>query len=516
MFAAVGGRAELEVVATGQGALDPALAGRLEAVGGVRSAVPGIQEQAALLGGEGRTAVLVMGVDPARDGLVRDYEYAAGSPLEAGAGSDVPILLEAAFARSQGLSVGAPVELVTRTGTSRAVVRGLLASGGAAAFNGGAVLFMGLTDAQRLFGYGADVNTIQLVLDDGADRDAVRAAVAGTLPAGLAVQTPSSRGDLAEVYLSPTQSGLSAVSALALVAGGFIIANAFLMSVGERRRQLALLRALGATRRQVTRLLVREAMLLGVAGTVIGLAVGVAAAQVLSVAVGRLLGADLPSLQLSPRPFVVGAVLGPGLALVATYFPPAARLGWPRSRPGRRRPGGDPGRSPSAALCRCGSRRPLHARGHRADRGGRGPLVRQHHLRRLLIGCVVAIPLVVGPLSRGSAWLLVPLLRSEGRLAFRQLDRHRTRTSLTVGVLFVAITVAISMGSSLLGNVRDTVDWYHRTLVGDFFVRGVLPDTATMRAVSMQEHLGPEIAALGGVERVDPLRFVPGSPRAAR
>ena len=128
----------------------------------------------------------------------------------------------------------------------------------------------------------------------------------------------------------------------------------------------------------------------------------------------------------------------------------------------------------------------------------------------MLIGCVMAIPLVVGPLSRASAWLLAPILRVEGRLAFRQIDRHRTRTSLTVGVLFVAIVVAVSMGNSLLANVQDTADWYRRTVVGDFFVRGVMPDIGTNRAVALPEKLGAEIAALPGADRVDPLRFVPG------
>ena len=328
MFAAVGGRASLEVVAQGQGGFDGAVASSLEAVPGVKAAVPAVQEQAALLGGKGRVAVLVMGVDPARDGLVRDYVVQSGAALAAGAapGSPPPVLMEAGFARAQGLEVGSAVRLLTRTGSTEGVVRGLLAPSGAAMFNGGAALFMPLADAQRLFDLGTTVNTIALVLTAGAEREAVRTAVERVLPPGLTVQTPSSRGDLAEMTLASTQLGLSVVSALSLVAGGFIILNAFLMSVGERRRQLALLRALGATRRQVTRLLLREALLLGGLGTSLGLLAGLGASVALTAALSALLGVHLPALKFSPRPFVLGAILGPGLSLVATYVP-ARRAG---------------------------------------------------------------------------------------------------------------------------------------------------------------------------------------------
>jgi len=518
MFAAVGGRASLEVVAQGQGGFDGSVAASLETVSGVKAAVPAVQEQAALLGDTGRVAVLVMGVDPARDGLVRDFAVQSGAAFDAGAPSPAapdsppPVLMEAGFARAQGLEVGSPVRLLTRSGSTEAVVRGLLAHRGAAIFNGGAVLFVPLADAQHLFDMGSNVNTVAIVVADGAERDTVRTAVEQALPAGLKVQTPGSRGDLAEMSLASTQLGLSVVSGLSLVAGGFIILNAFLMSVGERRRQLALLRALGATRRQVTRLLLHEALVLGGLGTALGLVAGVGASVVLTGTLSTLLGAHLPVLQFSARPFVIGAVLGPGLALVATYFP-ARRAGRVTPLEGlvgdAQESGGDGRRIVPyvglalTAVCVAG--------GIGLVTGTIRPSYGSPLFMGMLVGCVMAIPLVVAPLSRASAWLLAPLLGVEGRLAFRQIDRHRSRTSLTVGVLFVAVVVAVSMGNSLLANVQDTADWYRRTVVGDFFVRGVMPDIGTNRAVALPENLGAEIAALPGADRVDALRFIPAT-----
>jgi putative ABC transport system permease protein len=128
----------------------------------------------------------------------------------------------------------------------------------------------------------------------------------------------------------------------------------------------------------------------------------------------------------------------------------------------------------------------------------------------LAAGLVMAIPLALPPLSWLAGRLLAPLLGTEGRLAFRQLDRHPTRTSLTVGVLFVAVIVAISTGSSLLNNVRDTSDWYERTIVGDYFVRGSMPDLGTNSAPALPEDLAARLAAAEGVEAVDKFRFIPG------
>ncbi|MCZ7662349.1 MAG: ABC transporter permease [Thermoleophilia bacterium] len=279
MFDQVAGRAALEVVAQARTPFDPAQAQAVESLPEVEAAVPAISVQAALLHGQERSPVLVLGIDPRVDGLVRDYVLREGALLsdetevkaddlsdEAGAGAPVEALLEAGFARTLGLALGDEARLLTPTGLATLRVRGLLALRGAAVFNNGAVVVLPLERTQRLFDQEGRVNTVQLVLADGADVVAAQERVARVLPPGLIVQRPASRGGLADETLANTELGLSALSALALVAGAFIILNTFLMNVGERRRQLAVMRALGATRRQITRLLLREAILLGSGG----------------------------------------------------------------------------------------------------------------------------------------------------------------------------------------------------------------------------------------------------------
>lgn len=512
MFDQVGGRAELEVVARAGDAFDPAAAGDLGNVEGVEAVVPVVQTQAALLTAEGRASVLVLGVDPERDGLVRDYGMREGTPLAgtaSAAGGPVSVLLEAGYADALGVKAGDAARLLTPTGLRDATVTGLVDSPGAAAFNGGAVLFIGIDDARMLFSL-SGANTLQLVLSPDVSVTDVEERVAATLPAGFLVQAPASRGDIAENSLTNTESGLDSLSGLSLVAGAFIILNAFLMSLGERRQQIALLRALGATRRQVTRLFLREAAVLGVVGTALGLLLGLVASMGLSRAMGGLVGADLPGLTVTWRPFLIGAVIGPGLALAATYVP-ARRAG--RISPleglvsGGIEPAGARGRSWASYLGLV-----LVALSLTVAIGllkGVVPATAAPALFMILVtGCVLVVPLVTPALLRFWAASLAPVLGAEGRLAFRQLERHRTRTNLTVGVLFVAVVVAVSMGGSLLTNVQDSVDWYDRTIVGDYFVRGVIPDTGTMRAATLEPRIGEELSALEGVKAVYPFSFL--------
>src|SRR5262249_47559979 len=117
-----------------------------------------------------------------------------------------------------------------------------------------------------------------------------------------------------------------ALSVVSLAGGAFVILNSFLMNLGERRRQLAILRALGATRRQVTWLLLREAILLGGAGTVLGMGVGVLLASGLVRIYEQLLGAKLPPLELTAEPFLLALFFGPAMTLAATMVP-ARRAG---------------------------------------------------------------------------------------------------------------------------------------------------------------------------------------------
>jgi putative ABC transport system permease protein len=119
----------------------------------------------------------------------------------------------------------------------------------------------------------------------------------------------------------------------------------------------------------------------------------------------------------------------------------------------------------------------------------------------------------LGGLARLAATALYPVLRVEGRIAQRQILRRRVRTTLTIGLLYIAVSTAISLGTTILNCVEDIRTWQAKTFKGDFIIRTMAPDLATGMSPPMPEALGRELKAIDGVANVDSLRYVDASMR---
>jgi putative ABC transport system permease protein len=510
MFERVTGRSSLEIVAPGFAGFDGRFAAGFRSLPGVRAVVGRIQTAASLAGSADTMPALVYGIEPACPDAVEAFPLRAGRPL----GQEEGVLLGAEAAAANGFRLGQAVRLWTPAGPVRLPLVGTLEPNGAAAFAGGAVVCMPLATAQRLFRLTGQVNSVEIVLGDRVQPRDVEPAIAARLPAGLTVQSPGTRGELAQATLLSMEQGLDCLSFVALVAAGFVTLNTFLLNLGERRRQLAILRVLGATRGQVLRLLLGEALLLGLTGTAAGLGAGLALALLLQQGVEQLMGLSLPGLSLTLEPFLLALVLGPGTALAATYFSarrasrrqPRDELLGRHATPGERLPrwAGVAGvlllvvsSVLEAGLCRGWFSMPVTR------------ILLAPGVALFLVGCVLALPLILSPLLAVSGWLLRPVLGVEGSLALRQLARHRTRTGLTVGVLFVAVAVAIAFGNSLLNIVRDLRHWYEQAVVGDFLVRGSMPDTGFLLPTALPETLARDIQKIENVAGVERISFVP-------
>jgi putative ABC transport system permease protein len=126
----------------------------------------------------------------------------------------------------------------------------------------------------------------------------------------------------------------------------------------------------------------------------------------------------------------------------------------------------------------------------------------------ILLGTVLLVQTVLGGLVRAVAWILSPLVRVESRLAHRQILRHRTRSALTVGVLFVASATGLGLAMQILDNVRDVKNWQQRAIVGDFFVRAMMPDMATGLSADLPDEMGEAIRKVPDIANIDTARFV--------
>jgi len=516
MFATVKGRASLEVKAANSGAFSDEIVEKIKQVPGVGTAIGTVEKDSSMsVGSEGKPVRLkVVGVDPETDHLVRDLEVVSGRFV--GAGDE--IMLEADFAAQMDLKVGDTVRMSTphslkgeRPGRKPMTVVGFVKSKGAEALLQTGIVFMPLEQAQIRFLKRGQINAVQIVTKHGYDDEQVRKAVAQVLPEGLEVRPPTGSAQMLQQTLLSTNQGLRLTTAFSLLLAGFIILNTFLMNVGERRRDLAITRAIGATRRQLAGMLIGEAFLLGLFGTILGIGAGLLAAHYLNMGLSRLLDVSLPAMQLSAWPFIWAVVFGFVVSFVGALVP-ALRATRVTPLEGMSRAASEDFSRPPAIYLLIGALLSLVS-GLLIYGGTFGYLpivVPTFAALGLHVGIVLLYPLVLAPLSAAVDSLIVVLSRAERSLALKQLLRHRGRTSLTVGVLFIAGSTGLAMAHSILDNVQDLNDWRDSAIIGDFYVRDMIPDMATGGAADLPPELDEELRKIPGIAHLDRVKFTDG------
>ncbi len=505
MYESLAGRTGLEVIADGPGVRATDVVQSLERLPGVQAAVPMVQQTTTAYHQGRRTRLLVMGIDPSKEAVIRDYEIRAGHLFDNGRGA----VLEAGFAEAQGIRLQDEIKLLTRRGLKQTTVAGLLELRGVAGFKQAGVLMVPLADAQRWFLKAGYVNTINLVLAPDARADQIAGLAKTVLPPGVIVRNPVARTKLAAESTASLEQGLKFAYATTLALAVLMILNTFLMNVRERRHQLAVLRAIGATRRQILGMLLREGLALGIVGTVLGCLVGLLGAAQLTRALSQVYATDLPRVQFDPASFAVAACLGPAMALVATLIPAyqAARV----SPLDALRPlvsdasARLPGWFVSGSVLVYAATGALLA----ASIGGWLPVELAIPLGVAFMMAFIPLTLsLLGPLLRLAAIPARLWLGVEGALACRQLARRRSRTGLTLGVLILAISTGIGLGTTITNNIDDVRDWLRQTHAGDFFLRVQMGGAGEDREAEMPEELGVQIRAVPGIWGLGSLRFI--------
>lgn len=509
MYQALAGRAALQVTAAGGTTFDEELCDKIQQVPGVQLAVPSLQRMTILYVEHRRLTLPLMGIDPRKDGEVRNYTLSEGRTFQGP--DDDGLLLERSFAEGLGVHVGDEVKLMTSRGLpllKRVKVVGLLTPADATGLQLGGLVFLPLGLAEEYYTETSQINTVDLVLQPGANPDRVSQELRKILPLGLDVRPPATRTELAEETLLSIQQGMQFSSDFSIALAVILIVNAFLMNVSERRRSLAILRSVGATRGQVVGMLLREGLLLGVLGTVLGCLLGAGGGYLLMRGITGLYAAAPPPVTFSPWAFVLAAFLGPGVAVAAAALPAymASRI------------------APLEAM------HPIVAtNGHRAPRwllySGIGLAVASGILLELgvrgaipiyvtipvavasMVAIVLLMPWFVGPLGRLIVGILGPWVQLEGRLAQREIRRRPVRTALTLGVLFMAVSLGIGQGTTILNNINDVRSWFRQTILADFVLRATPPNSATGQTIELPTSLQDELAKIPGITHIGAVRF---------
>ncbi|MFI1285682.1 FtsX-like permease family protein [Streptomyces sp. NPDC020858] len=399
------------------------------------------------------------GTDPA-------YRFTQGS----GPTRDDTIALDETTAAKGGYRVGDTVRVGTGQGASAYTVSGVFRTDGTKLPAGGSLALFTDATAQRLFLQPGRYRSVDLTAAPGTDVQQLLGRVESALPQGAGAATGAQlariQANLATNDSDTMSQILLGFAAVALFVATFLISNTFTMLVGRRTRELALMRAVGASRRQVRRVLLTESLVIGAVASAAGLALGTGVAALLQT---LFTTADTPAaaLVLTPGTVITSLLVGTALPMVAAWLPIRRAMGIPPvAALGAAEPA-TPARTGSlrtglcAALVLTGTAAAVY-----------GALTTGRDARTViglgaaltLTGTIGLIPLLARPFVALLRPLLTRLHPVHGDLAARNTVRDPRRTGATAAALAIALTLA--SGLSVLG--ASAAQYLDRATTHDF------------------------------------------------
>lgn len=336
LFTSVNARTDVEVrgpqVFSGDNAEGPrgpvpaSLLPVVEAVDGVAHATGDVAGYAQLLLKDGTAYTTggapMFGIDYDTDPRTSTLTLSSGAaPTSPG-----QVALDASTAQAAGYRPGDRVTLQLVSGPQAFTVSGTFGFGSSGSVGGASIVAFEPATAQRLLGRPGEYRSVRLAAQRGTSQAQLRDRVAAALPAGYeartGAQTAVASADSIKGALGFFTTFLLVFAGVALFVGAFLIFNTFTILVAQRQRELALLRALGASRRQVMISVLAESFVVGAVASGLGLGVGVGVALGLRALVNSFGGA-LPQgpLVVTSRTVVVSLVVGLTVTCLAALLP---------------------------------------------------------------------------------------------------------------------------------------------------------------------------------------------------
>ncbi|MFE9452564.1 ABC transporter permease [Streptomyces sp. NPDC006739] len=375
------------------------------------------------------------------------------------------VLIDSRTAARAGYKVGDTVRVSVDGPVLTPVVSGIFTTDDGNVSAGGSLALFDTATAQKLFGKPGAYDEIDVKAAPGTSQDALRAALDSALPKNL-VETTTGRtlADDQARSIASSMSGLKQTllvfAGIALFVGTFIIANTFTMLVAQRTRELALLRAVGASRRQVTRSVLIEAFVVGAVAGAAGLVAGIGIGAGLRSLMGSL-GATVPDGPLVISSGTVATALAVGVVITmlaawlpgrrAAKIPPVAAMSSVHAKATAR---SLVLRNSLGALFSAGGVAVVLAATTMDGTDGQAPMGLGAVL--LIIGVFILTPLLSRPLIAAAA----PALRVfgvAGKLARQNSVRNPRRTAATASALMIGLTLITGM-TVMAGSLQKSID----------------------------------------------------------
>lgn len=453
----------------------------------------GYRNSAPVIDGYGRVQGLdrtfqILGVDPIAEGPFRDFSSQDG-------GIDL-----AKFITGQPTAVISDQvleDLAKNIGDSLQVSVGgrpfdLLIAGAIATANQRSqqalesVLLVDINTAQQLFDMDGQLSRIDLLIPD-ENEEAILASLLAGLPEGTRLVSSGSRTDTLSQMTRAFELNLQALSLLALLVGMFLIYNTMTFSVVQRLPLIGRLRALGVTKSEVLSMIVKEAVLIGLIGTILGITAGIGLAQFLLGLVTQSINdlyfvLSVQELTIELIPVLKAVTLGLGATLLAAFWPAREAAEAEVSTVLRR----------SSSESRLAQRLPsLALTGLAVGLAGGGILLFPNggiiagysSLLFVIIGFSLLIPALIVGLSALIRPILGALNGLIGKMSVRGVVTELSRTSVAVAALVVAVAASVGVGVMVDSFRVTVVSWLESQLQADIYVQ---PPSAVARKADAQ------------------------------
>ncbi|MEV7142707.1 ABC transporter permease [Streptomyces tauricus] len=451
--------------------------------------------------------------------IAADWYVTDRSPVELTSGhaprGPGEVLLDADTAEQKHVDIGDPLTVIAQPGSFKVEVVGI------ATFKttnpGAALVFLDpAVAADKLLGRDGVATSVQVDAAQGVTDAQLKQRIATELGGGrYELETADEQAESAASqlggFLDVIKYVMLGFAGIAVLVGIFLIVNTFSMLIAQRTRELGLLRALGADRRQVRRSVLTEAVLLGVVGSTLGLATGI------GLAFGLIKLMSLFGMNLKTTEMVIGwgtpvaaYVVGVGVTFVAAYLParraatvsPMAALADAEiagvGRPLRVRAvvGAIVGALGAAALVGCATATETSSA---ASLLGLGVVL-------TLIATVIAGPLLVRPVIRVLGGFFPAVFGSVGRMSQRNALRNPRRTGATAAALMVGLALVGGMSVASASMTKSFDEQIDKTLGADFVVQNA-------NFMPFPQEITEKVMATEGAGLVVRQRFAPVAVR---
>ncbi|HEX4908534.1 MAG TPA: FtsX-like permease family protein [Actinomycetes bacterium] len=437
-------------------------------------------------------------------------ELQAGTTVRSGRLPSGPdeMVVDAQTADKHGFAVGDRVKVLLQGPARTFTVSGIIGFGEAGNLGGATLAGFTLPTAQEVLNREGRFDEIDVVAADGTTPEQLRDRVRAVLDPRYEVLTGEELSADAARAINDTfgrflSTALLSFAFVALLVGAFLIFNTFTIIVAQRTRELALLRCLGASRRQVMTSVLLESLIVAVVASLVGLGLGVLIANGLKALLTGILNFDLPTTGtvFLWRTVIVSLAVGIVVTVLAALLP---------ARKATRVP-------PVAALQPETAFAPTHFRRRRIVLGVLVTLVGvalllaglfQNEGNRLVnvgsgavivfFGVAILSPLIARPLARLIGWPFAKAFRLPGTLARENAMRNPRRTASTAAALMIGlalVTFVSIFAASIKASTTETLD---RTIAADYIL---MNDTFTPFSPDLATRLAdqPELAAVVGV-----------------